>query len=361
MRSPDRSLTPDDLRFTPPDFTTETLREIASKQFGVTGALTPLEGERDQNHRLTTEDGRQFVLKVSGALEDSAVVDFQIQALLHLERTDPGLRVPRIQHALDGMPSCDIRGGDGSRHLVRLLSYLPGLPFELGAAPSLEGLRAIGAFQAGMCRALQGFSHPAARHFMPWDVSNGLVLNRGLWRNARADVRALAGGFKAHVSERVLPGLSRLRAQVIHNDCHSANLLRLDETSEEIVGLIDFGDMVQAPLVQDLAVSIASFVEDRREPVEVATAIAAGFHEVLPLEEAELALLHEVVLVRLVLTLLLSDFRLATHPQPPAFLEESRPRILAALRALIGLDREGVTQRYRVACGAAGRIQEANA
>jgi Ser/Thr protein kinase RdoA (MazF antagonist) len=353
MRSLDRSLTPDDLRFTPPAFSAATLRDVASKQFGVTGALEPLEGERDQNHRLTTDDGRQFVLKVSGALEDRAVVDFQVQALLHLERANPELPVPRIQHALDGMPSCEFRGEDGSPHLVRLLSYLPGLPFEQGAAPSREGLRAIGAFQARMCRALEGFSHPAARHFMPWDVSNGLVLNRSLWRNARVDVRELADGFEAHARERVLPSLARLRAQVIHNDCHTANLLRPDETSEEIVGLIDFGDMVQAPLVQDLAVSIAGFVEGRAAPADAACAIAAGFHATLPLEVAELALLHELVLLRLVLTALLFDFRHATHPRPPAFLEQTRPFILDALRAFIGMDREEMSCRYRAACGLA--------
>jgi Ser/Thr protein kinase RdoA (MazF antagonist) len=361
MTSLDRPLTPEDLRFNPPSFPAEELLDVASKRFGVTGRLAPLEGERDQNHRLTADEGRQFVLKVSGPTEDPTVVDFQIQALLHLERTDPGLPVPRVQRTLEGTTSDEIRGEDGTRHLVRLLSYLPGVPYERGPAPSLEGLRAIGAFQARMCRALCSFSHPAARHFMPWDVSNGLVFNASLWRNAGSDVRDLARGFGTDARRRVLPALAQLRAQVIHNDCHTANLLRPDETSEEIVGLIDFGDMVHAPLVQDLAASIAGFVEGRAAPIEVACALVAGFHEVLPLQDAELALLHELVLLRLVLTALLFDFRLATQPRPPAFLRETRPAILAALRALIAMDRETMTRRYREACTMAGETRDPRA
>lgn len=346
----DRPLTPEDLRFNPPSFGAAALLEIAAKQFGVSGVLEALDGERDQNHRLTTDDDRQFVLKVSSALEDPAVVDFQIQALLHLERVDAELPVPRVQPTLDGTHSGEMRGDDGARHIVRLLSYVPGLPFERGPPPSSHGLRSIGAFLARLCVALGSFSHPAARHFMPWDASNGLVSNASLWRTAGGDVRDLAAGFETRAREHVLPALADLRAQVIHNDCHSGNLLRPDETSEEIVGLIDFGDMVHAPLVQDLAASMASFVEDRAEPIDVVCDAAAGFHQVLPLEDSELALLHDALLLRLVLTALLNDFRIATNPRPPAFLRESRPGIVGALRALIGIDREAATGRYRAAC-----------
>ena len=354
----DRPLTPEDLRFNPPCFGAAALLEIAAKQFGVSGTLGALEGERDQNHRLTTDDGRQFVLKVSGALEDPSVVDFQVQALLHLERVDPRLPVPRIQPTLDGAPSGEMRGDDGARHIVRLLSYLPGLPFEQGPAPSPRGLRSIGAFLARLCVALGSFSHPASRHFMPWDASNGLVSNASLWRTAGGDVRDLAAGFETHARQHVLPALADLRAQVIHNDGHAGNLLRPDETSEKIVGLIDFGDMVHGPLVQDLAASMASFVEDRANPIEVVCATTAGFHQVLPLEDSELAVLHDALLLRLVLTALLSDFRIATNPRPPAFLREMRPGIVGALRELIGIDHEAVTERYRAACELASRDRE---
>jgi Ser/Thr protein kinase RdoA (MazF antagonist) len=290
----DRPLTPEDLRFNPPSFGASALLGTAAKLFGVSGAL---EGERDQNHRLTTDDGRQLVLKVSGPLEDPAVVDFQVQALLHLERVDPRLPVPRIQPTLDGAPSGEMRGDDGARHIVRLLSYLPGPPFEQGPAPSPRGLRSIGAFLARLCVALGSFSHPAARHFMPWDASNGLVSNPSLWRTAGGDVR-------------------------------------------------------------DLAASMASFVEDRANPIEVVCATTAGFHQMLPLEVSELGLLHDALLLRLVLTALLNDFRIATNPRPPAFLRELRPGIIGALRELIGIDREAATGRYRAACEPASGDRE---
>ena len=347
----DRSITPEDLRFNPPAFSEQELLATAFEQFGERGTLAWLEGERDQNRRLTTPDGREFVLKVSGALEDPAVVDFQIRALLHLEKLEPDLPVPRIHRTRGGEPAGQMLTGDGLRHAVRLVSYLPGIPFDGGPPPSLAGLRRVGAFQARVCRALGSFSHPAADHFMPWDISNGLVLSEPLWRHARADTVALGRAFTDHIERRVLPALADLRSQVVHNDTHRGNLLRPDPTSEEIVGLIDFGDMVCAPLVADLAISIAGFVEEREDIIEAACALARGFHEVMPLAEDEIALLHDLVVVRLVLALLLTDFQLAALKAPPAFLREERPVLINALRRVGEIDRETMTRHYRSACG----------
>ena len=131
-------LTAEFLRFEPPRFSKARLLAEAERLFGVTGELKPLEGERDQNHRLTTAEGEAFVLKVSGATEDPGVVDFQIKALQHLERAAPDLPVPRIVETLEGRPAGAMASDEGQRHLVRLLTYLPGIPHDEGSAPTRE-------------------------------------------------------------------------------------------------------------------------------------------------------------------------------------------------------------------------------
>ncbi|MDX1557250.1 MAG: hypothetical protein R3212_14580, partial [Xanthomonadales bacterium] len=82
-------LTVDDLGFEAPHFSSDRIAEMARALFGISGDLRPLGGERDQNTRITDSQGRQFVVKVSGAAEDPATVDFQVKALLHVERQDP--------------------------------------------------------------------------------------------------------------------------------------------------------------------------------------------------------------------------------------------------------------------------------
>ena len=64
-----RALSAVDLNFNPPSFPLAQLRDCAREFWGLEGELTPLDGERDQNHRLTTADGTSYVLKVSAAGE----------------------------------------------------------------------------------------------------------------------------------------------------------------------------------------------------------------------------------------------------------------------------------------------------
>ena len=70
-----------DLNFNPPRLPLDRLVGLVRDLWGVAGEFTPLEGERDQNHRVTTSDGTSYVLKVSAAGESEGAVDFQVAAL----------------------------------------------------------------------------------------------------------------------------------------------------------------------------------------------------------------------------------------------------------------------------------------
>ena len=59
-----------------------TLSPFLQDRWGIGGEFLRLSGERDQNFRLTTTDGIQYVLKVSSPAEDPLLVDFQTRALL---------------------------------------------------------------------------------------------------------------------------------------------------------------------------------------------------------------------------------------------------------------------------------------
>ena len=84
-----RPLSAADLNFNPARFPLERLTDFARENWGVEGDLTPLDGERDQNHRVHAADGTSYVLKVSAAGESEGAVDFQVAALKHLEHHAP--------------------------------------------------------------------------------------------------------------------------------------------------------------------------------------------------------------------------------------------------------------------------------
>jgi len=344
----EHTLTIEDLRFDPPRLSASRLQALAKKYFDISGSLRFLEGERDQNCHIVSADGRQFVLKVSGASEDPAVVDFQVKALLHIQRTDPAIPVPRVIRGKDGglVYRCSSPTG---HHQLRMLTYLPGVPYQRGGRPSPAGLFGVGAFLARLNRALHGFSHPAAGLFMPWDSTNGLVFNRQLRDLLSAEVQSLIEPELQRLQEEVYPLLPRLRSQVIHHDGHDANLLRASAASEEVVGIIDFGDMIYGPIICDLAVGLADFISAAGNPAAVAAAMCRGFHSVLPLDPEETDLLLDLVMARQILILQLFEFRRRNMEHPPQFVISQQPDIIASLNMLSALDRTAFRQTLREA------------
>ena len=132
------------------------------------------------------------------------------------------------------------------------------------------------------------------------------------------DAKALCADLHARLKSDVLPRLPALRAQVVHSDGHADNLLRAGPDTDEVVGVIDFGDMVHAPLVQDLAVTLASFARHGEMSLDNAVAQVEAWNAVLPLMDDELEVLHDLTLLRLATALALYDFRIhATRSRPP--------------------------------------------
>src|SRR5688572_27981490 len=165
-----RPLSAADLNFNPARLPLDRLVAIAREHWGISGEFTPLEGERDQNHRVTAADGASYVLKVSAAGESEGAVDFQVAALRHLQQHAPELPVPRMIATESGNDREWIAAVDGTRHMVRLLSWLPGTPVSQGAPLTVNALRNVAAFQARLARGLRGLFHSHARHFVAWDI-----------------------------------------------------------------------------------------------------------------------------------------------------------------------------------------------
>jgi 4-aminobutyrate aminotransferase-like enzyme/Ser/Thr protein kinase RdoA (MazF antagonist) len=350
-----RPLSAVDLNFNPARFPLEQLVEFARTHWDLTGEFTPLEGERDQNHRVTAADGKSRVLKVSAAGESEGAVDFQVAALRHLERHAPDLPVPRIVASSTGNDREWIAAANGTRHMVRLLSWIPGMPISQGKPVTVNALRSVAAFQARLARGLRGLFHPHARHFVAWDIQRGLLLDPGVQAWVADDAKALCADFHTRLKSELLPRLPALRAQVVHGDGHADNLLRAGPDTDEIVGVIDFGDMVHAPLVQDLAVTLASFARHGEMSLDNAVAQVEAWNAVLPLQDEELEVLHDLTLLRLATALALYDFRIHATDEPAAWLTDERPDIVRALAKFLAFDRDEVHERYRAACGRVGR------
>ncbi|WP_029057251.1 aminotransferase class III-fold pyridoxal phosphate-dependent enzyme [Stappia stellulata] len=336
-----------DMLKTTPDFSIDAAAADLKEHYGLSGVLSPLASERDQNFKVETAAG-SFILKIVNAAEPEIESDFQTALLSHIETHAGDLPVPRIRPTLAGKSLARTTSPDGVGHRIRLVSWVDGQPLaETGRSDAaLEGLgRLLGRFNV----ALKGFMHPGALREMDWDIRRaGLSVER-LHHISAPEDRALLERFLARFSARE-QRLAGLRAVVIHNDANDWNVLVDAADHDRISGLIDFGDALYTPLIAEVAIAAAYAGLDHDDPIGAAAAIARGFHEAYPLLEEELDLLYDLIAIRLVISVTISASR-RSHTQDNPYLAISERPAWTLLRKLDQMNPRFATAILRKACG----------
>ncbi len=332
-----------------PAFSPGEVEAIARVRFGLAGTVRELAAERDQNFDLHLADGRAFVLKIANEAEDPAVVDLQIAGLRHIAGTDPDCPVPRVVPTLDGAATFTLWGPDGASHIVRVLTYLEGVP--LAAVPRTSAQRrGAGAMLARVQRALGGFHHPAARHHLIWDIAHAGELLPRVDAIAADDLRAIVTGVLTRFASVIRPALDALPHQVVHNDLNPSNILVAPEDPDRITGVFDFGDMVETARINDIAVAAAYQVPADGDPLAGIVPFLAGVAGGLTLTEAECGLLPDLIATRMAMTLTVANERAQRHPHNRDYLLRNTAVAESGLRRLAARDPAEVVQRLRSAC-----------
>ncbi len=330
-------------RFTPPRFPMEEVARLLRESYGLAGSLSALTGERDQNIRASTVDGRHFVLKISAPQESTEAIDFQIRALDRIRRKDPGLGVPRRVPTRDGQPRCTIEDAGGTAHHVRLLTHVPGVPLDTVQDLSAETIHAVGVLMGRLVNALDGMPPPQPE-FLPWDVMNGLIVMDGFGTHYLPPVLKDVGeAFLARFREDTLPRLHSLPARVIHNDLHPGNVLCDPDDPTRLTGCIDFGDMVCRPTVMELSSSLGEFAGVVPDFLACCREMISGFRTRATLPDAHLPLLFDATLARAILCAQLAMFRLKHANLDPAIETTHLPAAIDAVNAISSIDRRSFT------------------
>lgn len=337
------------LKTAPPPVAAADAERLAQELYGIAAQARALPGERDSNFRLTAADARSYVLKVVDPAADAATIDCQLQVLRHVAEQAPDLPVPRVIPARDG--GALGRGLiAGIPHHVRLVAFMPG---ELAASRPADAtaLAAIGQTLARLDRALAGFFHPALAQRIVWDMRQAPALLQYLDYLDSAGTRKLVRQALEGLTAR-LTAVRGLRSQALHADCHPRNLL-LNQARDQCVGILDFGDMIHAPLVFEPAVAMAEFLAEGTAGRELVAGILAGYASVQPLEAGDVEVLYELVTARLAASLLIHAWR--SRHDPAGAREVAASVLLAArgLESLAGLGRDAATAEWHRAAGTA--------
>ena len=313
----------------PPTLSLAEATSLAQRHFGITGQLTQLTSERDLNFRLTTATA-QYVLKLANPAEPPEVTHFQTAAVLHLDPTS--LPIPKVIRTLTGATEAQTPHG-----VLRLLTYLEGQPlYQSPRTPQQR--RNLGTIAARLTLGLQGFHHPAATHVLQWDIKHASNL-RPLLPHVPDTIRPLATEVLDRFDREILPHIPSLRSQVVHNDLNPHNVLVNPANPDEIAGILDFGDMVQTPLICDTAVA-ACYQIDPQNPWASLLDFARAYHATLPLTPLEIQLLPDLTATRMLTSLTIASARVALYPDNAAYILRNYQGAQDGLIAFANLPRQ---------------------
>ncbi len=284
----------------PPAFSTEELSKIAQDYFNEGGTIKPLVSERDQNARLINNDG-EYVLKVANKAEDRELIEFQNAVLNHVALLDPSLAIPTVKKGKEGQEIFDHDG-----YGIRLISFLEGDIFN-GATKSVALYYDLGRFMGRFSSAMQSFGHIKAHQpdFL-WNLDNALFSKQYINDIEDKKVKSLIEYYYDRYEQKVAPRLRKMRSAVIHSDANDYNLV---VQGDKISGLIDFGDMLFAKQINELAIVLAYAILDVDDLFAVSNAVIDGYTKQFALTEDELEILFDLAAMRLVMSVCISSNR----------------------------------------------------
>lgn len=271
------------------------MKKLLQTQF----AINPIEikklwGYDNSNYLVKTKD-IQYVFKTYiKNTETLALVEAENEVLLFLHNTNKNnFPKPIIFKDNSFVKIIKIKEKE---LIVRMLSFLDGELYG-NVTPTKTLFQSLGRFIALLDIQLQSFNNKTIRaRRWHWDIQY-LHLNKKYIKDIQSvKKRNVIINYFQKFKENVIPVLPELRKSIIHGDANEWNVL---VNNGKVTGIIDFGDLSYTPLINELAITIAYACLYIENPLEWTSNIIESYHNVLPLEEKEIAILYYLILARL--------------------------------------------------------------
>jgi len=268
----------------------EKMKELLKHYHLQDSEITKLEGYGSLNYYIKDKDNKHYVLK---HYPDPSELDL-VQAESEIINTISGKLPFKIPINCSGKQTSVHQYADKS--FSRLLPYIEGsLLSKVKHSPGL--LYDFGKSIAELDRSLEGIRNAEikSRKFV-WDLQYCL-LNRSKIKYITDPSKAKLVEYYFDLFEHfVLPELADFRYSIIHNDINDYNILT---DGNKITGVIDFGDITYAPLVNEIAIALAYIMLGKEKPFETANQVIKGYQSLYPLNKEELKLLYYLIPARL--------------------------------------------------------------
>ncbi|KTC99979.1 aminotransferase class III-fold pyridoxal phosphate-dependent enzyme [Legionella erythra] len=326
-------------------FTPRDAEQLLLAQYHLKAIATPLPGESDCNFHIKTDTGDEYLLKLSRAHGQDALIPLQNSALAWLQRSQRPFDFPQLLPLAAGGETGHAVSAQGEPCHVRLLTFIQGqLLAKMPCSTAL--LHQLGRQAGYLTQALVQFRHPAANRRLKWDLRQADWIETELQAIDDPEDRRLVSDFLAEFKGHTAPLLPDLRQSIIHGDLNDYNIV----VRPNQIGFIDFGDLVQTATICELAIALAYTLMHRDDPLAAAMEMIRAYHRVFPLEEREVDVLYHLVAMRLCVSVVNSALRKKENPDN-AYLTISEQPAWTLLKQWQSIDPSWALLCFRQACG----------
>ena len=279
--------------------------------------LSPLVSERDKNYLCTVNKTKKYVIKIHNPLENSSFLKFQDYVLKKLLRTKTKKYVPIIIHTKIN----EYLDKDKRKCLVRILSYIEGEMYvHIKKNESLE--KSLGNFLGILTCSLQNIIHKSSVRKFPWDPSNIDWLKKEFVVIKNKEQREHVSKICIEYNKFIKNNKKNIKYSLTHGDAHHYNLV---VKNNKIFGLIDYGDMVYAPTINDLAICLAYALMNNNDIISTLRNILIAYSKIYRINKSEIFLLMTLVKCRLAISVVMSAKQKQKFPNNKYLLISEKP------------------------------------
>jgi len=328
------------------------IEDFVRRNYGWEARAKRLASERDELFCLEDAAGKRRILRLANPADSAETTDLQVQGLQWIAEQAPDLPVPRVLKSQTGASVLLSQTLDAQTEtpprLTWLSSWLEGVPLRTLPQSATQFFN-IGVMLARLGRVLKDFHHDGAFRPLNWDLSH------------IADCRAFLPGhcpekkwkavyqFFDHIDTRIVGPMKNVSKQIIHADMNPHNFVMSPSDPTTLSGIFDFGDMTYTARVNDIAIA-ASYHLTGEDPFAPVIPLIQGYHSVFPLETGEVDMIYDLIIARLCMTIVITEYRARLYPENKTYILKNTQSAWLGLSRLTTIDFLSARRILRAAC-----------
>ena len=268
--------------------------------------LNKLNSERDINFTITIHNKKKYVLKISNPSEKLDTLKYQDRLINHL-RSNKDLKkyIPKIFHK----KIVKYLDQKNRECFVRILSYIDGQMYgDLKPNTNIE--KSLGKLLGKTSIQLKFFFDKVGYRKFIWDPSNINWIFKEInifTGNRKLILLKCFSEYKNFVKNN----LKKLKYSITHSDPNNYNLV---VKNNKVNGLLDYGDSIYAPTINDLAICLSYALMNNKNIYSTLKNIISEYNNLFPIDEDEINSLISLCKSRLMITVVMAKKQRIKYP-----------------------------------------------